>query len=363
MKLAIIQTIMLSMALTTSAVVLEDWQMNDAGGTKLKKLDNAVGTAAFDANNDGMFTTNNYLRTTNFVSSFGLLSNAELTTPDLTSGVYTLETKFAAGSTINNNGGSWTIGLSDTNGTARTDLWSIGLIRKSGELRIQLKVNSSRTNLYHFGTSYLTNDLVVRAEVDLDTDLLDVYYTIGTNAEQSVTGLTVNDGAVDVIRLNVANQKYVAGDAIDVDYITFSDDAAPPSDPYTDWTDAFGLTGSDTNLTANPDGDALNNLYEYALGGDPTNGSHTGHDSSYQTVEDGGTNWVEYVHAKRNDAAALGLDYHLELCNDLAGGSWTNDGYTVSGTGVLDAEFDSVTNRISTAAENQQFLKLIINQN
>lgn len=365
MKKAAIQIATLAFAVSVSAVVLEDWQMNDADGTKMKKLINLAGAATFAVNNDGVVATNGHLRASYFVSNYGLLSNAGLTTPNLTNGNYTIETKFSAGSNVNSNGlgGSFTIGLSDINGDDRTDLWSIGLINKAEGLRLQVKVDKTRTDVHYFNSHTLTNDLVVRAEVDLDYDLLDVYYTIGTNSEQSVKNLPVNDGAVDVVRLNVGNQKYVAGDWIEVDYITFSENTAPPSDPYDDWTSLYGLSGSDTNLTANPDGDALNNLYEYALGGDPTNGSHTGYASSFQTVEDGGTNWMEYAYTKRNDAAARGLDYHLELNTTLIGGSWTNDGYTVSGTSIFDADFDTVTNRIPTAADNNQFIQLKIIKN
>jgi hypothetical protein len=354
---------LLATALSASATVLEDWQMSDNDGRKLTKLNNDAGTAAFDNPNPGVTVTNGHLRASYHATTYGCLSNAELTAPNLTNGVYSLEAKFTGGSAWSTRGASWTMGLSDTNGTARTDLWSIGLIRKAGNLRLQAKVDSNRTNLHYFGAPTLTKDLVVRAEVDLDTDVLDVYFTIGTNAEQSVLDSPVDDGSVDVIRLNISNHQFAPADFVDVDYITFSDAATTPSTPYEDWTGLFLLTGTSADPTADPDGDTRNNLYEYALGGDPTNAADTGHAPVLATASGGGSNWVEYVYAKRNDAAARGLDYHLELTGDLSSPAWTNNGYTVKGTGTIDGEFDAVTNQIPTASEDQQFIQLTIEKN
>lgn len=128
------------------------------------------------------------------------------------------------------------------------------------------------------------------------------------------------------------------------------------------WMAQFPSAGSETNQMDNPDNDSLNNLYEWALGGDPTNGADIGHVPVYGILEDGGSTWLEYTYAKRNDAASLGLTYHLEQTTDLVD-SWVDGNYDVVDTGVLDGEFDAVTNRVSTEVESEQFLRLIVETN
>lgn len=116
--------------------------------------------------------------------------------------------------------------------------------------------------------------------------------------------------------------------------------------------------GSETNETDDPDLDGLVNLYEWGLGGDPTNGADIGHVPTFGIIEDSGS-FLEYVHAKRNDADDLGLTYHLELSTDLVSGIWVGNDYVV-GTGLLDSKFDAVTNRVPTDMEDEQFIKLVI---
>ncbi|MEA2067581.1 MAG: hypothetical protein U9P12_00135 [Verrucomicrobiota bacterium] len=137
---------------------------------------------------------------------------------------------------------------------------------------------------------------------------------------------------------------------------------APVIPPYTLWASQYPSMGSQTNQTDNPDGDGLNNLYEWGLGGDPTNSVDIGHVPTFGIVEDGGSKFLEYIHAKRNDSDDLGLDYHLDLNTDLVYGNWVSNNYEV-GIGTLDSEFDAVTNRIPTDTEDAQFIKLMIESN
>ena len=132
---------------------------------------------------------------------------------------------------------------------------------------------------------------------------------------------------------------------------------------YEAWIGNYPSAGILTNRTDNPDDDSLNNLYEWGLGGDPTNGTDIGHVPTYGMVESGGTNVLEYVYAKRNNADLLGLTYHLEQNTSLIVGTWTNDNYSVEGTGALDGKFNSVTNTLPIDIEDIQFLRLIIQDN
>jgi hypothetical protein len=74
--------------------------------------------------------------------------------------------------------------------------------------------------------------------------------------------------------------------------------------------------------------------------------------------EAGGSNYVEYVYAKRKDSAKRGLDYSLEWNGDLLSGSWSNASPVVVGTGSLDAEFDAVTNHVPTTGQDRGFIHL-----
>ena len=116
--------------------------------------------------------------------------------------------------------------------------------------------------------------------------------------------------------------------------------------------------------TANEDGDALNNLYEYGLGGDPANSADIGMDSAFES----GADYIDYIHVRRV-AATNEISYSLALAPNLQFGPWTtNTGYTVEGYGpVVDygpgvGEFDTVTNRIDTTSKTAEFIKLIIEE-
>ena len=133
--------------------------------------------------------------------------------------------------------------------------------------------------------------------------------------------------------------------------------AAPSATGYELWVENSGLTpGVNDAFTDNPDEDALNNLYEYGLGGDPTNGVDIGFVPTFDN--DSGT--MLYVHAQRADDSTL--VYFLETIDDLVSGSWTNSGYSVTGTNVPGGLFDEVTNAIPTVAD-QTFVRLIIEAN
>ena len=130
------------------------------------------------------------------------------------------------------------------------------------------------------------------------------------------------------------------------------------------WIGQYPGVGSATNKTDNPDGDSLDNLSEWALGGNPDDAGDIGHVPVSELIDEGGTNWFTYVYAKRNDAAALGLTYTVEQQDtDLIAPSWTTNNYEFVGSGGLDAEFDTVTNRMPTGVESKQFLRLLIESN
>jgi len=125
---------------------------------------------------------------------------------------------------------------------------------------------------------------------------------------------------------------------------------------YTVWANQYPLV---QGPNGNDDGDRLSNLYEFGLGGNPTNSSDLGYPITYGLKFTGSTNWLEYVYPKRSDPNS-GLLYYLQLATNLAAPVWTNAGYTVTGSGPLTNGFLSVTNRIETDVKAQQFIRLMI---
>jgi hypothetical protein len=124
---------------------------------------------------------------------------------------------------------------------------------------------------------------------------------------------------------------------------------APPSG-YQVWSTGYGL---DEDELGDDDYDTLINLYEYGLGGNPTNGIVDGNIPSVRLTGGG----LEYVYAQRTDDP--NLVYYLELSDDPVSGVWTNSGYTVVGTNVTEGTFDFVTNAVPTD-KSQKFIRLII---
>jgi hypothetical protein len=102
----------------------------------------------------------------------------------------------------------------------------------------------------------------------------------------------------------------------------------------------------------------MHNLNEYAMGGNPTNEFDWGHVPVFGTHDENGTNWFEYVYARRRDAAARGLEYTVEATSNLLAEAWNTDNVTETGTESIDSDFEAVTNRIPMEAEG--FMRLTI---
>lgn len=121
-----------------------------------------------------------------------------------------------------------------------------------------------------------------------------------------------------------------------------------PEPGYPTWADNYGI-GSEL---WDADSDGWNNLTEYALGGNPTNGFVDGNIPVFEPSSGG----MVYVYAQRTDDT--NLFYYLETDTDLvAAPGWTNAGYTVVGTNVTGGTFDFVTNSVPTV-DPEQFIRL-----
>ncbi|MCF7864265.1 MAG: hypothetical protein K9L89_05705 [Kiritimatiellales bacterium] len=125
---------------------------------------------------------------------------------------------------------------------------------------------------------------------------------------------------------------------------------------YDAWAGGWGFDiGAATN---DYDGDGLSNIYEYGLGGNPTNGLDQGTAPTFGTVNVGGTNYFGYIYPQLSDPDS-GLTYSLALTTDLVYPTWaTNSGYIVTGTNFV-GPLDFVTN-VTDTVSSQKFIKLII---
>ena len=119
---------------------------------------------------------------------------------------------------------------------------------------------------------------------------------------------------------------------------------------YDSWAAGAGVTGS---MTEDDDGDGLDNLAEYALGGSPSDSSDRGVLPVLETV--GGD--LKYVHVQRSDDDSL--VYSLERSESLVAPAWTNAGYIIVGTNVTGGTFNYVTNSIPTTNDTK-FIRLKI---
>ena len=191
----------------------------------------------------------------------------------------------------------------------------------------------------------------------------------GFHATQSITNasvLNIESGTViiDGNQTGPVNDYILAGKivayhgtgTVNVDFDTMHADrttvwATPPAYGYDAWASGWGVyigAGSD-----NYDGDARDNLGEYALKGDPTNSLNTGVEPTFARV--GGE--LVYIHLQRNDDT--NLVYLVETSTNLVADVWTNAGYSVTGTNVMGGGtfYDEITNSVATDAR-ETFIRL-----
>lgn len=112
--------------------------------------------------------------------------------------------------------------------------------------------------------------------------------------------------------------------------------------PYETWASSYGLTGGDASPTNDPDNDNWRNQLEYGFGGNPTNGNEAGIFPAWGLK----TGALEVVYRRRLDAVTRGLAYTVQAESNLVAGAWSTNGTLEIGSGIIDASFESVTNRI-----------------
>ena len=139
-----------------------------------------------------------------------------------------------------------------------------------------------------------------------------------------------------------------------VQAFTLKDITSPPAIEV--WATAYGLTGDNAQPEVDVEPDGMDNLMEYALGGNPTNDDAFAVAPVAFIAAQNGTSWFYHVHTERTNDPRLvvTLGTATDLVHVL---SWnnTNDLVLVGETPAGDG-FKIVTNRTETEADGKFIL-------
>lgn len=354
-----------------------DYQFNDAAGTQLKDLQNDGSAGMFDANATNMLeaTGTGFLKWQNTSTNDGSWRVISLPgSSTLKDGVATMEWRLDSWSMTDlpkNASIKMVFGNSIDSQEIRTVVEVDDASDNVSGLKIRMR-DSTPSNKGAFNIANVSTNggdgYVFRVVNDLDAGTTVFEYRTDSG---SWTDLTPSGGdgltRIDWVGVQLAKGWTNNTDAFaHVDYLIVSHEgyASEPTEQelYQDWLALYPAVGTATNATDNPDGDVLNNLYEYALDGDPDDVTDLGNVPVYQMQGE----MIEYVYYMRDDADDRGLTYSIGTKTDLVDDPvWTNLNVTVAGistnTGIVG--FNAVTNHVSTETEDVQFIKLLVDGN
>lgn len=182
----------------------------------------------------------------------------------------------------------------------------------------------------------------------------------------TVTGsyvIAVNQaGSAGGIQIGTDTGGYTSSDGIYLDNIQVTIESITPvyDNALEEWAAAFGLYGDNALPGNDAEPDGLDNLMEYALGGNPATNDAAAVAPVAYTAEDNGTNWFYHVHNQRTDDPSLTFTLGTET--DLVDApAWNaNDVFSVGESAVVDG-FKTVTNR-TEMTDNTKFIRLKIEQ-
>ena len=125
---------------------------------------------------------------------------------------------------------------------------------------------------------------------------------------------------------------------------------------YGNWSKTHGLI--ERGFESDPDLDGVQNLSEYALGGDPTVFASQALFPPEISID--GTNAV-FVYPRRKYHQQLGLSYVVESCSDLVSNEW-NTSVGIETAESLGNEFERVAHQVSFAGEINEFYRVRVHQ-
>lgn len=140
-----------------------------------------------------------------------------------------------------------------------------------------------------------------------------------TSTTVTLTGLSPTSGQlfVNVEPLDASGTQSEYGY---LNIIELVEQSGGASTTFDSWASSEGLTGASALDTADPDGDGINNLLEYAFDLDP-NASDSNKLPSIAIESDSGTDYLTLTYRKNLDAPDL--TYTIEMSTTLVSDSWT----------------------------------------
>jgi hypothetical protein len=194
-------------------------------------------------------------------------------------------------------------------------------------------------------------------------EVVDAAYALsGTGGQwdmSAVISATLNAGSNTVRLARNSGEDSVRIDHLKVHSLV-GNSQTPAEVAYQTWVNEYNLPTNAAAYVSNPDGDDMNNLAEYGLGGNPMNPDDTGVQPDWRLMKAADTNFIEYVYRRRSDHEARGLAYWLETSTNLQESSWSSNLVIEIGSGPLVEGFESVTNRLPIDDESQQYIRLKI---
>ena len=314
----------------------EKWRFGDAKGTPLSQTSNSKGSAAWSSTAFSTDGRGNLVLQSDGGDQYDI--SAPIAT--LTDGKYEMK---------------WRIVDLDLSRTEATN--ACGLAFSLGDL-LEIRLYTTENNgiqltssdgrlLHSFGRTL--KDLTIRVVYDLNTLSAEVYSRLGSAQEKFEGRFVLNSsGVADKISAQMLAANMGDGDYLKLDYLSLR--WLSPDSLYDDWAGQFAVGGA-TNGLADPDGDHIPNLAEYALGSNPASPSGTASRLSQKFQTDANDHSFKIVYARRKDAASRGLTYRIVQSHDLTSNAWSNANPVVEGTAPLDSDFESVTNQVPVSGE------------
>lgn len=220
--------------------------------------------------------------------------------------------KSGTGTQVLNGSNSYTGNTVVTNGVLE--------LSTNGVLTFDIGGSGTNNAISGTGTAFLRGALSFNLS-GASTNLSDSWTIIATNTTKvydgnfSLAGFT-NSGGTWIRGANGVFYQFVQTNGL----LTVTTNT-PPANPYSNWlTNYPSLTGTNTNATADPEGDGFINQMEFAFGGNPTTGT-----PALLQAQKSGTNTDFTFIADTNS-----LTYTVQFTTNLATGPWTNTLVTIS---------------------------------
>ncbi len=128
---------------------------------------------------------------------------------------------------------------------------------------------------------------------------------------------------------------------------------------YEKWAQENGLGELNSICSADPDLDGMDNLLEYALGGDPSFFDA----ADVMPISNFSADRFRYVYTRRRDAVARGLSYNLAYKFDLLDPDWNDVGSALEvATNYVDRYYESVSNEFMLTGLASSFFLLKVGE-